>query len=206
MKKTSVVRAVAICAGIMLSCMAFAEWNLTWYCDPYPLAAPVITDNMAVPVVAGMPVYLLSAGADNVVQGVDNMGYVLGDDVVVSLYGSGYATATIGSLDFPWDPQVDGEFYRSQTIADSTAPNRNLYAIAFNAPVPYQAGSNRFYGSGWFGQSAVYAGTGAPSQVMALAGWSTGTQLLIPEPTTIALLGAGLAGIVAYRRKRLATV
>ena len=83
--------------------------------------------------------------------------------------------------------------------------NQNLYALAIDSPVPYQGAYNRFYGSGWYGMSALFTPNSNPAQIWNPAGWATSNQLLIPEPATLALLGLGLAGIAAYRKKRLVT-
>jgi len=61
----------------------------------------------------------------------------------------------------------------------------------------------------WYGQSAVFpatAGSFAPTPLSSAAGWTAGPIILsanpVPEPSTIALAGLGVASLLLFRRRK----
>jgi len=190
---------------------AFAQWTLSWYVDTENGSTGLVTQQDGItPMTAGMPVYLMMDGGDGFIgdgtSALDVNGNVLGDDVVVVLFGGGYAAGSIGQIDFPpFNNQGNGEFFAASSIQDAYQ-NQDLFAIAFNNFVAYDSMNNRFVGSAsFFGSSSMWYGhTTAPNQYWDATGWSANTPM-VPEPATMALMGAGLAGILAYRRRRMAT-
>ena len=200
---------LVVALALLASSTAMAQWTLTWYVSPEQsggtpdLTNTIIDNTGAAQLDVGDQVYLVYAGADGIVQGIDALtGNILGDDVVVSLYGGGYGEASIGDVDqLPFDPQGPGEFYQASSMLDSL-DSGTFYAVAFETPVTYVSGDNRFQtlGQNYFGVSGTYTATGAPSEVWDVGPFQTSTSL-IPEPATIALMAAGMGGVMAYRRK-----
>ena len=208
MKLHWTVKAAAVLAILAVAPAAFAEWELNWYADADVGVGNLILQSDGItPVPEGGAVYLIYS-ADGVADGIDpNTGALLGGDQIVMLDGGGLARVAVGDYDqLPFNPQGPGEFNAGiQTISDAT-PNDGtgmLYAIAFQNWVAY--GGGVFVGFSPFGISgSTYTTTGAAAGQFWDAGnaaWQMNNQL-IPEPATVAMMVAGIGGMMAYRRKR----
>lgn len=188
---------------MFLACTgAFAQFSFNWYVDDGFGSPGYVTDSDTVTRLAqGLPVYLMWAGNNGTVEGINSLGQIQGDDAVALLDMGGTAQGSIGDVDFfPFAMRDEGEFYLDHTLAATYESGAFLYVLAFNSAVSYN-GVDAFLGTGYYGVSTAYLTDGNLVQTNDFLGWST-SNALIPEPTTLALLGAGLAGIVAYRRKR----
>ena len=214
MTLTRVLKGVTLGLALLVCTGAMAQFNLNWYADTF-FGGNIIQDSTLAPLAQGNVIYLMYAGGDGLINGLETVdigtsGTVLGDDRVVVFEATGNSVrATVGDVDwtFPIPESKDaGEFNETangiEQILESGAV---LYAIAFDNPVGYN-GTDRFLGNGYWGASGTFTTTGVLDQVWdagAAPGWVT-DQAMVPEPTTVALMIAGLAGVVAYRRKRSA--
>ena len=202
------VKAAMAMALLAMAPAAFAQWDLNWYVDPQsgssnliwvdPDGIPASMDEYLVP--EGSAVYLMSAGADGIVDGIDANGNILGDDFVMILYNGGIARVPVGEQDWPFNPQGPGEFNQTSTLQDPDNMG-TLYALAFNTWVAYSGG--QFVGFGLWGASGTYNPTGDPFQTWdaGSSAWTLNNQI-VPEPATVAMMLAGVGGVLAYRRRR----
>jgi hypothetical protein len=213
MRRLSIVALVAVTAVAILSTTGQAEWAFSFAVNDGAGSTDIMYDSDGV---SGLPqgniVYLIGAGANDTPEGIDLNGNLLGDDYVVALFGGGDTTFTVGDVDVPPFNMIDaGETSESVDIEPTLLQGSGwVYAIAFNTPVTYGGGA--FSGLGYWGTSAdIGVAPDWDGEFMIQnnndswvdnGGWAT-DQPLVPEPTTVALMIAGVGGIVAYRRKRL---
>jgi len=203
------VRAAMVMVLFAMAPAAFAQWDLNWYVDPEsgsanliwvdPDGIPSSGDEYLVP--EGSAVYLMSAGADGIVDGIDQYGNILGDDYVLILYSGGVARATVGEHDWPpFNLQGPGEFNQTSTLQNANNLG-TLYAIAFDTWVAYSGG--QFVGFGLWGASGTYNPDGDPFQTWdaGSSAWTLNNQI-VPEPATVAMMLAGIGGVLAYRKRR----
>ena len=198
------IKAAALVGLMIASSVGLAQWDLTWYVDVEQGGSQIL-DSFGANLPEGNVVYMLYVGGNGFGDGlnldgslVDPSEYVIVLDPSV---GGGWTTATIGETDFlPFNPQLDGEFLQTSTLQDGDA-GLDVYAIAFDVPVTYSGAG--FVGSGYFGVSpGTYTLSGLHGDSWDASGaWQTDQQF-VPEPTTVALMIAGLGGVVAYRKKR----
>jgi hypothetical protein len=200
--------AVAI-ALMVLAPIAQAEWNFTWYVNDTGGSPSFVFDSTgATWLPEGNIVYLVSTGPNGTPDGLNLDGtFVDPLEYVVVLWGGGDTTATIGDVDVlppPFDVHA-GEFELTSTIDETQLFDPIVYAISFDVPVSYLgAGVGFQVGTpGYFGVSGTTYNITGPNLSWDAQGWST-NQPIVPEPTTIALMIAGLGGVVAYRKKRQA--
>ena len=196
------VKAAAVVAILAMAPAAFAEWDLNWYADLNEVSEAILDSDGITPIAEGGVVYLIWDVNGDGIQGINADGTMVADDVVVLLDGGEVARVPIGQDDFPpFNDQGPGEFNRTSTLAD-TYQGENLYAIAFNTWVAYSGG--QFVGFGLWGATPVgYTPDGTAVQEWDAGDnpWTTDQQL-IPEPATVAMMVAGIGGMMAYRRKR----
>ena len=202
------LRAAVVLMVAALSTTAFAQWSFEWYVDP-TVGAPgdLIEDVLTNPVTAdaGNYVYLIhdpdGDGIDFGGTGVWD-GMLTGDDTIVQLWGGGWARGEIGTDDLLFNDQLDGEVHKTSVLDESVYSVGNLWAVAFDGPVSV-VGAQTFSGFGYYGFSSGSTQLDDP-----IDSWSIGSisanQPLIPEPTTVAMMIAGLGGVIAYRKRRSA--
>ena len=202
----------AVLAIAALSTTALAQWSFEWYVDEQlgALGDLIYDDTGITPLTAdaGNFVYLIhDAGGDGIDMPLGGTGLwdgtLMDDDTIVQAWGGGWANVEVGQDDASlFVPQTDGEIHATHTLDESIYGVGNLWAVAFNGTVNV-LGNQTFAGQGWYGFSA-----GSTTLNQNFDTWNAGSfaadQPLIPEPTTVALMIAGLGGVVAYRKKRQA--
>ena len=205
------VKAAAVLAIVALAPAAFAQWNLSWYVDTEEGSGNlVIDDATSNPVLEGGAVYLIADTNGDGFQGLTaNGAFVSADDqlVLVNESPTEIVRGQMGENDIMFNPQGDGEFNFVHSLSDDLAATGNveLYALAFNTWVDYNSGVSRFMGNALWGVSVDSFNVASVTQDEYMdfgqSAWSTDTQL-IPEPATVAMMVAGLGGVMAYRRKK----
>lgn len=203
MRLRSIVRGGTVLCAVLVASMAFGQWTLTWYVDPYNGSTTLVGDSVGAPMPEGNPVYLVQAAGGP--PGLDANGFLQGGDAVVTLFGGGSAVATIGDVDqMPFNPQGPGEFYEVSTL-DDALQGQSFYIIAFDGAVNFNPGTGQFLppsGTVNWGVGSTFAAGVGPNQFATFDGPASTPNPLVPEPTTVALMVAGLGGVVAYRRRR----
>lgn len=204
-----ITKAATLLMVIAVSTAAFAQWSFEWYVDPDVGSSGTFVDDLGVDVAAdsGNYVYLIhDAGNDGIdvfsggtFDGWD--GSLTDDDTIVQLWGGGWARGEVGSDDLLLNDQLDGEVHLT-SILDETVYTGTIWAIGFNGPVSV-AGVQSFSGMAWYGISGGSTTLNQPIDSWNIDTLQT-TNTMIPEPTTVALMVLGMAGVVAYRRKRSA--
>ena len=126
---------------------------------------------------------------------------LIDDDVIVQVWSGPWARGEVGTDDLFLNNQDAGEVHKT-SILDETVYTGDIWAIAFDGPVNV-LGSQTFSGFGYYGVSSGSTTLDNPIDSWNIGGFQT-TNQLIPEPTTVALMLAGLAGVVAYRRRKSA--
>jgi len=95
----------------------------------------------------------------------------------------------------------DGQFTVATTLDDTDAP-KNFYIRAWEDPASnYGAGEVPTVLGSYYGDSSIYAWTGANGQIVDAGSWQT-TEQSIPEPGTLMLLACGLLTIGASRMRK----
>src|SRR5262249_49997043 len=93
---------------------------------------------------------------------------------------------------------ADGSF--SVLLSDFANPGSMVTGVAFSSG---NIGPNDFgFGVTWDGTTATFTGTPIGNYFAEGGRFATFDVTIVPEPSTCALLGAGLAGLAAARRRR----
>jgi len=146
--------------------------------------------------VAGL-VQLVYLGSDGVYNGFQASGTgVKGDDSVLQSVWMGFGT--------PMSAFTSGQF--ASSVTDSLAAGSKFMILFFDAPSPVFGTSPNSTAptTGFYGQSAVFTSTGDPASggtdtFNFTSNLTAGNPVAVPEPTTIALMLAGLGMLVARR-------
>lgn len=212
MRLRSTIRGATVLCALLVASMAFGQWTLTWFIDPDNGSTGLANGQLGPgnPLPEGSPVYLIQQ-AGGAPAGLDPNGFLQGGDTVVALFGGGQANVDVGDVDqLPFNPQGPGEFYQVSTLDDSLL-SQTFYVIAFDDAINYNSGTGQFLpgivGTVYWGMTApgdVFTAGVGPNQFADFTQILNTPNPLVPEPTTIALMVAGLGGVVAYRKRRSA--